>query len=79
MSFSAALVAPFSEWITYLYVVAPMLAFGVGAAALVFALGKKVTSRPILRPDLVQPWLYDDSGASSSTADGLTEPLLSGN
>lgn len=78
MSLSSAAVAPFSKWITYLYVVLPTLGLSVGAAALVLAMGKKVTSRPRLRPDQVEPWLPENGGASTSAAAGAAnEPLLS--
>lgn len=80
MSMSSAAVAPFSKWITYRYVVLPMMGLGVGAAALVLAMGKKVTSRPLLRPDLVEPWLPENGGASTSAGvdNGEAEPLLGG-
>lgn len=76
MSLSSAAVAPFSKWISYAYVVLPMLGLGVGAAALVMAMGKKVTSRPLLRPDLVEPWLPENGRPSTSAANGINEPLL---
>ena len=79
MALSSAAVAPFSKWITYTYVVLPMLGLGVGAAALVMAMRKKVTSRPLLREDLVQPWLPENGGASTSAVmNGDQKPLLGG-
>lgn len=57
LSLSSAAVAPFSRRITFLYTALPLLGVAVGSTALINVFGARVTCRPLLRPDLVQPWL----------------------
>lgn len=57
LALSSAAVAPYSRRISFLYVTLPLLAAAGGCVFVVNLFGTKVTCRPLLRPDLVQPWL----------------------
>eukprot|EP00892_Ulva_mutabilis_P011567 jgi/Ulvmu1/8783/UM048_0038.1 len=57
LALSSAAVAPYSRRITFLYTVLPLLVLAAACAGIVNLFGTRVTCRPLLRPDLVQPWL----------------------
>lgn len=57
LALSSAAVAPYSRRITLLYTTLPLLGVMAGCVAVVNLFGTRVTCRPLLRPDLVQPWL----------------------
>lgn len=56
-SLVSLLVAPLSRHVSVLRTTLPMLAAGLACFGAVLALGGRVVCRPVLRPDLVQPWL----------------------
>ena len=64
-SLISLIVAPISRRVSVFNATLPMLAAGVACFGVVLAMGKKVVCAPVLRPDLVQPWLPTENGKAA--------------